>query len=260
MKIAGIDVGSLTSKTVLMQDGKLRAIDIRETGLFPRDSAVDSLEACLLKRNLEYEDLDYIVATGHARNSLEFVNTTKSEITCFAKGVTRINPRTRIIIDTGNQGIRVIALDGNGGVDNFTTNDKCSAGTGCFLDAMAFALDVELEHMGELSFAAKEQTSISTKCTIFAESEVVSLVARGKRKEDIVAGLHRSVAQKVARMVKRFMREGVITFAGGVARNVGVRSALEEELGIRVYVPKRPQIVGALGAALLGANGTAGGE
>ena len=259
MNIAGIDVGSLTTKTVLMQNGKLLALDIRETGLFPRNAAVDSLEGCLNKRNLAYGDLDYIVATGNARNSLEFVNITKSEITCFAKGVIRVNPRTRIIIDTGSQGIRVIALDENGGVDNFSTNDKCSAGTGCFLDAMAFALEVELENMGELSFASKEQTSISTKCTIFAESEVVSLVARGRRKEDIIAGLHRSVAQKVAGMVKRFMRKGDITFAGGVAMNVGVKSALEKELGTRVFVPKRPQIIGALGAALLGAE-TQGGE
>ncbi len=250
MYAVGIDVGSLTTKTVILNGGRMLAYDVRETGLFPRDAAADSLEECLNGCNISYGDLGYIVATGNGRNSLEFCNTTKSEIMCFAKGAGCLNPKTGIIIDAGSQGIRVIALDEHGGVDNFSTNDKCSAGTGCFLDAMAYALEVGLDDLGELSQCSEKPTQMSTKCTIFAESEVVSLVARGRKKEDIIAGLNRSVAKKVFGMVKRYTIRGVITFAGGVARNSGVRRALEEELGITVFVPGEPQIVGALGAAL----------
>ena len=252
MFITGIDIGALTVKTVIMKDNSILAYDIRETGLFPRDTAADSLEECLSRCNIEYEDLGYIVATGNGRNSLEFCNTIKSEIMCFARGARWLNPRTRLIIDTGSQGIRVMALDENGGVDNFSTNDKCSAGTGCFLDAMAYALEVELDDMGEISLTAKNQTNISTKCTIFAESEVVSLVARGRKKEDIIAGLHQSVAKKVGGMLKRYTISGEVTFAGGVAKNIGVRQALESELGMELYVPEEPRIIGALGAALFG--------
>jgi len=252
MFITGIDIGALTTKSVIIKDNHILSYDMRETGLFPRDTAADSLEKCLFQCNIEYEDLGYIVATGNGRNSLEFCNTTKSEIMCFAKGARWLNPRTRIIIDTGSQGIRVIALDENGGVDNFSTNDKCSAGTGCFLDAMAYALQVELGDMGELSLKAKNQTNISTKCTIFAESEVVSLVARGRNKEDIIAGLHKSVAKKVAGMLKRYNISGEVTFAGGVAKNIGVRQALESEIGMKLSIPEEPQIIGALGAALFG--------
>ncbi|MCK5560596.1 MAG: hypothetical protein KAJ51_08390, partial [Thermoplasmata archaeon] len=212
-------------------------------------------------------DLDYIVATGHGRRIIDFANTAKPEIMAVAKGAKSLHKATRLVIEIGGQGIRIIAMNKDGTVDNFSTNDKCSAGTGCFLDTMAFALGVELKDLGNLSETSTKPENVSTKCTIFAESEVVSLVARGKHKEDIIAGLHESVAKKVTTMAKPYLTKilgagskspspqgpngAAVFFAGGVAQNPGVRAALEKTLGTKVYTPKNPQIITALGAALM---------
>ena len=265
MIVAGVDSGAIATKAVIIENKKILASSTIDTGLNPRRGAATVLENALKKNNKKYEDLDYIVATGHGRRAIDFANIAKPEIMACAKGAKLLHKATRLVIEIGGQGIRVISMNKDGSVDNFTTNDKCSAGTGCFLDAMAFALEVELKDMGNLSETSKKPENVSTKCTIFAESEVVSLVARGKNKEDIIAGLHESVAKKVKSMVRPLMpkdissggnlgsaADGAMVFlAGGVAQNIGVRTALEKTLGVKLFTPKKPQIVTALGAAMM---------
>jgi predicted CoA-substrate-specific enzyme activase len=246
-----LDVGAITIKSVLMKDNKIIGYNLATTGMRPRDEARELLEKNLQKRNLDYGNVDRIVATGHGRHSLDFAPIKKSEITCNAKGANRLNDNCRMVIDIGGQGIRVIELDEKGEVANFLTNDKCSAGTGCFLDMMSFALEVDLDKMGELSMNACEVKKLSTTCSIFAESEVVSLVARGAKKEDILAGLHDSVARRVSGLAKSLGIKGEVFLLGGVARNIGVRNALETRLKKSVFIPRYPQIVSALGAAIL---------
>lgn len=234
-----------------MKDNQIIGYNLTKTGMHPRNEAMDLLQKNLQKRGLKIQDLDRIVATGHGRHSLDFAHFKKSEITCNAKGAKRLNGNCRMVIDIGGQGIRVIELDEKGEVSNFITNDKCSAGTGCFLDMMSYALQVDLDKMGELSLKACETKKLSTTCSIFAESEVVSLVARGTKKEDILAGLHDSVARKVSGLAKQLGIKGEIFLAGGVARNIGVRNALVARLGTNIFIPRYPQIVSALGAAIL---------
>jgi predicted CoA-substrate-specific enzyme activase len=253
--VAGLDVGSITIKSVLMKDNQIIGYNLAMTGMHPGEEARDLLIKNLGKRRLNLSDVHRIVGTGHGRHSVNFAQSQKSEITCIAKGARRLNNNTRMVIDIGGQGIRVIELDEKGEVANFKTNDKCSAGTGCFLDMMSFALQVDLDKMGEMSMHACDTKKLSTTCSIFAESEVVSLVARGTKKEDILAGLHDSVARKVSGLVKILGPKGEIFLAGGVARNIGVIKSLETRLGTAVYIPRYPQIVGALGAALLASEG-----
>jgi predicted CoA-substrate-specific enzyme activase len=255
MIVAGIDIGAISTKTVILNNNQFSGWNIIETGLHPRKAAVTSLQESLKQANLAYEQLNHIVATGHGRKTIDFATTVKTEIMACAKGAKQILSTTRIILDLGGQGIRIILMDPNGVVENFVTNDKCSSGTGCFLDAMAFALGVDLKQLGQLAETAQRAETISTKCTIFAESEVISLVARGKNMEDIVAGLHDSVAKKVASLTKPLMPSNLgpntIFVAGGVAKNKGVVNALTTALNMQLFTPNDPQVITAYGAALL---------
>ena len=255
MIVAGIDVGAISTKTVILNNNQFVGWNIMETGLQPRQAAVTSLEQSLKQANLTYNQLNHIVATGHGRKTVDFATVVKTEIMACAKGAKQILPSSRIIIDLGGQGIRIILMDQNGIVENFVTNDKCSSGTGCFLDAMAFALGVDLKELGNLAETSQRSESISTKCTIFAESEVISLVARGKNMPDIIAGLHESVAKKVASLTKPLLPSNMgpnsLFLAGGVAKNKGVVQALTAALGMQLFTPNDPQVIVAYGAALL---------
>jgi predicted CoA-substrate-specific enzyme activase len=255
MIVAGIDIGAISTKTVILNNNQFVAYNIIDTGLSPAKAAVDSLQQSLTQCNMTREQINYIITTGHGRRTIDFANEMKSEIMACAKGAKAILPSTRVILDLGGQGIRIIKLDPNGTVDNFVTNDKCSSGTGCFLDAMAFALGVDLKHLGNLAEKSEKAESISTKCTIFAESEVISLVARGKRMEDIIKGLHESVAKKVVSLTKPLLPPDPgphsIFLAGGVGKNKGVVQALNTALGMQIFVPNDPQVITAYGAALL---------
>jgi predicted CoA-substrate-specific enzyme activase len=255
MIIAGIDVGAISTKSVILNNNQFVGWNIMETGLYPRQAAITSLLSSLKQSNLEYNQLHHIIATGHGRKTVDFASGVKTEIMACARGAKQILSTARIVIDLGGQGIRIILLDQNGTVENFVTNDKCSSGTGCFLDAMAFALGVDLKQLGQLAEHAHHAETISTKCTIFAESEVISLVARGKNMEDIIAGLHDSVAKKVASLTKPLIPAGIglngIFLAGGVGKNKGVVDALSKALGMHVFVPSDPQVITAYGAALL---------
>lgn len=251
----GIDVGAISTKTVILNNGQFVGYNIIETGLKPREAAVSSLQESLKQSNLNYNQINYIVSTGHGRRTVDFANANKTEIMAAARGARQILPTARVIIDLGGQGIRIIKLSPDGTVENFVTNDKCSAGTGCFLDAMAFALGVDLKELGQLAESADHAESISTKCTIFAESEVISLVARGKNMEDIISGLHESVAKKVVSLTKPLLPPGLgpntIFLAGGVGKNNGVVKSLNAAIGMQLFVPNDPQVITAFGAALL---------
>jgi predicted CoA-substrate-specific enzyme activase len=238
MIVAGIDVGAISTKTVILNDSQFVGWNIMDTGLYPRQAAVNSLQLSMKQANIAYNQIQHIVATGHGRKTVDFASMVKTEIMACAKAAKQILTTSRIIIDLGGQGIRIILLDPNGVVENFVTNDKCSSGTGCFLDAMAFALGVELKELGNLADKSQRSETISTKCTIFAESEVISLVARGKNMPDIIAGLHDSVAKKVVSLTKPLMPANMgphsLFLAGGVGKNKGVVQALIKELGMQL--------------------------
>ena len=252
MFYAGIDVGSLTAETVIIDEkGAITIYNILPTGSNARSAAERSFSQALEGAGLMKEDITEIVATGYGRSVIDFAPKKITEITCHARGAIESFPETRTIIDIGGQDSKVIRVGKAGKVMDFAMNDKCAAGTGRFLEVMARALEVKLTDMEKLSALARSEISISSICTVFAESEVVSLIASGEPVENIIAGLHRSVANRVNGMVRRVGLEEAVTMTGGVAKNKGVIKALEDVLGVHILVPKEPQINGALGAALL---------
>jgi predicted CoA-substrate-specific enzyme activase len=256
--IAGMDIGTISIKTMIISPERVISTSVFEAGASPRKTAVDSMQAALESAGIEYRDLSMIVTTGHGRNKIPFSNMTRSEISAIAKGARRIDPKIRIVADIGGQGIRVIRLAEDGNVENFLNNDKCSSGTGCFLDSMAIALKIGIEDMGELSGRSQNPSCLSTKCTIFAESEVVSLVARGTSREDIIAGLNQSVAQKVHGLVKSIGSSGKVMVCGGVVRNEGVLRELRKIFKTDMIVAPRPQLITVLGAAVYGLESLGG--
>ncbi len=193
---------------------------------------------------------DNVVATGYGRRSITFANKAVSEITAHAKGVHFLYPDVCGIIDIGGQDSKVIVIE-HGRVADFQMNDKCAAGTGRFLEHTARALEVSVDEMGRLAMAAQEPASISSMCTVFAESEVITLRAQGCTKEDIAAGLVDSIARRVAAMARPMGLKKHVALVGGVAKNEGIRAALERALDTKLFVPDEPQITGALGAALI---------
>jgi predicted CoA-substrate-specific enzyme activase len=250
MIVAGMDIGSITTETVILQDRNILASVIMPTGANSRNAAERSLSAALEKASLK-KGVTAIVTTGYGRASFPGATKMITEITCHARGAFFVHPQTRTVIDIGGQDSKVIRLDPQGRNIDFQMNDKCAAGTGRFLEVMAHALEVKVEDLGRLSLIAPRTIKISSMCTVFAESEVVSLIADNQPKEVIIRGLHDSIADRVLGMVNRVGIEEEVTLTGGVAKNEGVVRALEDRLGIKMFVPPEPQIVGALGAALL---------
>jgi len=204
----------------------------------------------LKKSGDNFKNLSSIVATGYGRINVPFADKSITEITCHALGANWLNPGTRTVIDIGGQDSKVISIDENGRVVDFIMNDKCAAGTGRFLEVMAQALGVKTEELGNESLKSKKKITISSMCTVFAESEVISLVAEGCAKEDIIRGLHKAISNRICSMACRLRLENIITLTGGVAKNTGMVQALKKRLKAKVYVPEEPQIVGALGAAI----------
>lgn len=249
MITVGIDVGSITTKAVLLNGDQWQSL-VLPTGWSPRDTGQNAFEQILAKSKLTRDDISYVVGTGYGRISLPFIDKAITEITCHARGAQHLVNGTNMVIDIGGQDSKVILIDEEGNVVNFVMNDKCAAGTGRFLQVMAAALGTDVSDLAVLAKGA-EPVQISSMCTVFAESEVVSLLAQGIPKERIIAGIHRSVASRVASMAERLGRGERITFTGGVARNDGVRAFLAKELGREVTVAPEPELAGALGAALL---------
>jgi predicted CoA-substrate-specific enzyme activase len=257
MIFAGVDVGAATAKTVLLSDGKVVGRAIIPTGdrIVVAAEKVTKLaleKAGIWRDNFDFKaDFDYVISTGYGRHGVPFANKAVTEIICHAKGAHFFLPATRTIIDIGGQDSKAIGLDEKGNVNNFVMNDKCAAGTGRFLEVMAQVLGVTIEELGPIALTSKNPCQISSTCTIFAESELVSLRAEGKSREDLIAGIVRAVSSRVAVMGKTVGFRRDVVFTGGVAKNIGVKKALEEEIKMEIVVPEEPQIMGALGAALL---------
>jgi predicted CoA-substrate-specific enzyme activase len=251
MIVAGMDIGSITAETVLLENENILAAVILPTGANSRTAAERSLRAALDQAHLPREALSQIVTTGYGRASFPEATKRITEITCHARGAFFVHPGTRTVIDIGGQDSKVIRLDGKGRNVDFQMNDKCAAGTGRFLEVMAHALEVRLEDLGRLSRRAPRTIKISSTCTVFAESEVVSLIADNQPKEVIIRGLHDSIADRILGLVRRVGFEETVTLTGGVAKNDGVVQALENRLKLKLFIPPEPQIIGALGAALV---------
>jgi predicted CoA-substrate-specific enzyme activase len=248
--VAGVDIGSLTAKAVILEGKSILGYAIIPTGTEVVKVAERSLSLALNNARVLRDQLAAIVATGYGRAKVPLARRFLTEITCDAKGARFLFPEARMVIDIGGQDSKVISLDGDGRVLDFTMNDKCAAGTGRFLEVMAQALRIDLSELGKASLRHNKRVAISSMCTVFAESEVVSLIAEGNAKEDILYGLHQAIAGRICAMVRSLQIAEPVTLAGGVAKNISVRRAIEQDLKISVKVPFEPQIVAALGAAI----------
>jgi predicted CoA-substrate-specific enzyme activase len=248
---SGIDVGAISTEAVILDpEATLSGYSIVETGANSTEAAEEAFDKALLVAGIRRDSVGSIVATGYGRISVPLAEKRVTEISCHALGAHHLFPDTGTVIDIGGQDSKVIRIGDSGKVLDFAMNDKCAAGTGRFLEVMAAKLRVSLDQMGKLSLHAETEVHISSVCTVFAESEVVSLVAKNHPKEEIIRGLHRAIVNRVWSMVKAIGVYGEVTMTGGVAKNRGVVRIMEEKLGRPIRVYSEPQIVGALGAAL----------
>jgi len=252
MLTLGIDIGSLSTDAVLINEKKeILIYEVIATGASSKKACDKIFKHILNVAKLDANDIDYTVATGYGRIKVPFANEVVTEITCHAKGANHFFPNARTVIDIGGQDSKAIKLDAKGNVLDFSMNDKCAAGTGRFLEVMARTLEIELDEMGDLSLQGKDNVSISSLCTVFAESEVVSLIGADHKTKDICKGLNVSIGKRVSAQAKRVGVEEDVVMTGGVAKNIGVVRELEKKLLCSIKIPDEPQIIGALGAALI---------
>ncbi len=248
---AGVDVGAATAKAAILNGTKLISSHVMPTGENVKNAADAVMKQVLDKAGVSINDIGYIVATGYGRRKVEFANEVMTELSCHAKGVNVVIPQARTVIDIGGQDSKVISIDENGNIANFAMNDKCAAGTGRFLEVMAKALNASIEEIGPISLNGMAPCRISSTCTVFAESEMVTLRAEGESRENILAGIHAAMAHRVVIMGNAVGFKNQIVFTGGVARNTGMKKALQDRIGKEIFVPEDPQIIGALGAAII---------
>jgi (R)-2-hydroxyacyl-CoA dehydratese activating ATPase len=253
MITVGIDVGSVATKGVILSNGLVVQARTCLTGYNVEAVARSMYEQLLEAEHLSPDSISGIVSTGYGRSSVAFAGKAYTEIMCHAAGARYLNPGVRAVIDIGGQDSKVILLNGEGKVSNFVMNDKCAAGTGRFLEVMARALEVDLDRFGEMSLLAERPAPISNLCTVFAESEVISLIAKGEKRENIIAGIHEAIGSRVAAMAVRagLGAEPSLMMTGGVARNIGVVKILEKILKRPIQVSSWAQMTGAIGAASL---------
>ena len=251
MYVLGIDSGSTSTNAVIMdRDRKIKAFSVVRTGAKSGESADKVLKDVLEKASLTREDISWIVSTGYGRVSIPFADENVTEISCQGKAAHYFNPKIRTILDIGGQDSKAIRLSENGEVKDFVMNDKCAAGTGRFLEMIARTLEVSLDEMGAIALTSREEIEITSMCSVFAESEVISLIANNKEKNDIANGVCNAIANKAYGLLKRVGMEPDFMMTGGVAKNPGVVRAVERKLGARLYICDEPEIVGATGAAL----------
>ncbi|MFC1602955.1 acyl-CoA dehydratase activase [Pseudomonadota bacterium] len=253
---AGIDIGSTAIKIALIdEDKKIIATKVTSTGSHFRKNSVDALHGLLAENGLTTDDLAYMVSTGYGRKLLKEADESVSEITANAIGALeagREYGEIKTIINIGGQDTKAIQIDDSGTVTNFAMNDKCAAGTGKFLDVTARNLEIELEELGDYHFNLKTAPlPINSTCVVFAESEIIGLLADGHGKEEIVAGIHYSIAKRTIRLAKRIGLDGLVYFDGGPALNKGLVASMEDELGKKLVIPEYPQLTTALGASVL---------
>ena len=251
MYVMGIDSGSTSTNAVIMNgDRKIVASAVVRTGAKSGESAQRILDEVLSEAGLKREDISWIVSTGYGRVSIPFADENVTEISCHGRGAHYFNPAVRTILDIGGQDSKAIRLNEKGEVADFVMNDKCAAGTGRFLEMIARSLEVDVDELGSIALQSKEDIEITSMCSVFAESEVISLIANNREKTDIANGICRAVANKSYSLLKRVGLEAEFMMTGGVAKNAGVVRAVEEKLGKKLYICPEPEIVGAAGAAL----------
>lgn len=249
--VLGVDSGSTSTNAVIMNSNKeIVASLVVRTGAKSSESARRALTEVLEKAHLTREDLSLIVSTGYGRVSIDYADKDVTEISCHGRGAHYLNPEIRTIIDIGGQDSKVIKLNDKGEVIDFVMNDKCAAGTGRFLEMMARTLEIDIKDMGPEALKWKEEIKISSMCSVFAESEVISLIAENKEKCDIIHALSASIASKTNSLLNRVGKESKFMMTGGVAQNIGVVRALEERIGEELFISDDPEIVGAIGASL----------
>ena len=248
---AGLDIGSTMTKAVILGDGIIASV-IGPTGPEQRRLANKVMEEALQRAGLSFNSITYVISTGYGRINVPFADKQITEITCHAKGVVHLFPQARTIIDIGGQDSKAITVDPTGRPTNFIMNDKCAAGSGRFVEVIADSLGIDLDEVGDISLQSTSPAQISNICTIWAQQEVAARLAEGVPVPDLLAGVHRSLADRVARMAKRMKIEPDVVLTGGGGKNKGLVKALGEQLGVEILVPPEPLITGALGAALLG--------
>ncbi|MEA2016287.1 MAG: acyl-CoA dehydratase activase [Actinomycetota bacterium] len=250
MYTCGIDVGSVSTEVVILnsENDKIESYVITPTGSNNKNAAQTGFEKSLSQAELERDDITSVVATGYGRINIPFADKNITEISCHGRGASSLFPDLKTVIDIGGQDSKIIKLS-NGNPVDFLMNDKCAAGTGRFLEVMANALEISLEDFATIFINTNDKVDITSTCTVFAESEIVSLIGHGEDKNKIIKGLVYSIADRITSMVERVGLEEQVCMTGGVAKNLGVVKALEEKLGTRINIPDEPQITGAIGAA-----------
>lgn len=248
---AGVDVGSTQTKAIIIDEsGRIAGRALIDTGANVVLAAQNAFNLCLTEQSIREEEIEYVIGTGYGRYRVTFGNSQVTEISCHGRGAVHMFPRTRTVIDMGGQDTKAIRVSPIGEIDDFCMNDKCAAGTGRFLGAAATALEIPLSELGPTALASKKPVRISTTCTVFAESEVLTWLAKGKKVEDILWGVHQSIASRSSALLRRIGVEEEVTFTGGVTKNLGMIRALEEKLEVKLNVSDDSHFMGALGAAL----------
>lgn len=248
---AGVDVGSTQTKAIIIdEDGSIVGRSLIDTGANVVKAAESSFVIALAEGGIDEEEVEYIIGTGYGRYRVTFGNSQVTEISCHGRGAVHLFPETRTVVDMGGQDTKAIAVNANGEITDFCMNDKCAAGTGRFLGAAADALDIPLDDLGPVSLKSTKPVKISTTCTVFAESEILAWIGKGKKIEDILWGVHKSIAARSAGLMRRVGINDEITFTGGVTRNVGMVKALEDRLDKHLNISDDCHYMGALGAAL----------
>ena len=248
---AGVDVGSTQTKAVLIDESRrMIARALIDTGSNVTVAAENAFRQALAAGDVREEEVEYVVGTGYGRYRVTFGNTQVTEISCHGRGAVQMFPRTRTVVDMGGQDTKAIRVSPTGEILDFCMNDKCAAGTGRFLGAASSALKIPLGELGATALLGERPVKISTTCTVFAESEVLSWLGKGKKIQDILLGVHQSIAMRSAGLLRRVGIEEEVTFTGGVARNIAMVRSLNERLGLQVNVSEDSHFMGALGAAL----------
>ncbi|HNY64793.1 MAG TPA: acyl-CoA dehydratase activase [Deltaproteobacteria bacterium] len=253
MITAGIDIGSISTKAAILEDGRILGTKVGFTGYNASAAGRKVYEELLAELDIEASSVDRIVSTGYGRNSVDFSHKSMTEIICHGKGAHFLNPAVKTVIDVGGQDSKALVMDDSGKVTDFVMNDKCAAGTGRFLEVMARALEVDLDEFGSLSLSSSAPARISSICTVFAESEIISLISKGEARENIIAGIHESVASRVYAMAQRLAIKAPFMMTGGVAKNIGLVHVLEKRFGSPIEVSPYAQVNGAIGAAVMAA-------
>ncbi len=253
---AGIDIGSATTKVAIVSGDEILGYKVTTTGVHIEKTSTALLQSVLDDLGLTMDDIKGVTTTGYGRRLVSFATSTISEITANVKGAVwygrKAGVQVRTVVNIGGQDSKVIALDENGVTKNFSMNDKCAAGTGRFLETLARILEMNLEDIGDEALKAEVPIRINSTCTVFAESEIISLLARGKKHSEIIAGAHYAIAKRLARMARRVGIVEEVFFDGGPALNKGLVKAIEDEMAVELYVPPAvPQVTTAVGAALI---------